>query len=94
MKWMADDKVVSLFLKGNKLPGTCRPLGRDKRWETRTNEQKEKKLRWFQFQVCGWSLERIIELQAMADQKTGSQNAFRVGMLWLTGYYNRRSALK
>ena len=94
MKWMPDEKVSALFVKGNKLPGTCRPLGRDPRWEARTNAGKTKPLRWFQFQVCGWSLERIIERQMRAEEKTGAQNAFRVGMLYLTGFYNKRSALK
>ena len=94
MEWMADDKVTTLFKKGNHLPGTCRPLGRDRRWEARTNATKTKHLRWFQFQVCGWALEEIIRRQARAQAKTGSQNAFRLGMLYVTGFYNRRRALK
>ena len=94
MKWMSDDKVLALFAKGNKLPGTCRALGRDARWEGRTNANKDKPLRWYQFQVCGWALEEIVRKQMKAEAKTGSQNAFRLGLLYVTGYYNKKRALK
>ena len=94
MKWMPDEKVLALFQKGNKLPGTCRPLGRDGRWERRTNANKDKPLRWFRFQVCGWALEEIARREAKAEAKTGAQNAFRLGMLYVTGHYNKRNALK
>ena len=94
MKWMPDAKVSQLFVKGNKLPGTVRPLGRDSRWETRTNANKTNHLRWFQFQCCGWAMEAIVERQARAEAKTGAQNAFKVGMLYLTGFYNRKNVLR
>ena len=93
--WMKDSRIWDNFRRCQKrqLVGECKFLGRDLRWEKRTNEGKDKPLRWMAMMVDGWTLRKLIELQMEAEKKN-SKNAYRIGMVSVLGFYNTRSAHK
>ena len=92
---MKDERIWNNFKRcqKNQLVGEYKFVGRDTRWEARTNANKEKPLRWFAMMVDGWCLRRLIELQVEADKKN-SKNAFRIGMVSVLGFYNTKNALR